>query len=69
MGFLTNSPIGYQLGLIAGGLWAKRYRERAEQKEKAQALIDHYRQNGLADYPYTNAQTNQTYPDHSNYQR
>lgn len=69
MGFLTDSPLAYQLGLIAGGLWAKRYRQRGEQKENAQTAIDRYRQNGLADYPYTNAQTAQTYPNYNEYRR
>lgn len=69
MGFLTDSPLAYQLGLLAGGIWAKRYQERGDQKEKAQSVIDHYRQNGLADYPYTNAQTTQTYPNYNAYRR
>lgn len=67
MGFLNNSPLGYQLGLLAGGLWAKRYLERGEQKQQAQNLINHYTQNGLANYPYTNAQTTQTYPNYNAY--
>ncbi len=34
MGFL-NSDIGYQIGLLAGGLWAERYREKEEDKKQA----------------------------------
>lgn len=69
MGFLNNSPLAYQLGLLAGGLWAKRYKERGEEKALAQNLIDHYTQNGLANTPYTNAQTIPTYPYHNTYQK
>ena len=29
---LLDSDIGYQIGLLAGGLWAERYRERGEEK-------------------------------------
>lgn len=32
MGIL-DSDIGYQIGLLAGGLWAERYRQRGEEKE------------------------------------
>ncbi len=32
MGIL-NSDIGYQIGLLAGGLWAERYRQRGEEKK------------------------------------
>ena len=31
MGIL-NSDIGYQIGLLAGGLWAERYREKGAEK-------------------------------------
>ena len=31
MGIL-DSDIGYQIGLLAGGLWAERYRERGAEK-------------------------------------
>ncbi len=35
MGIL-DSDIGYQIGLLAGGLWAERYRERGEEKNRNQ---------------------------------
>lgn len=69
MGFLTDSPLAYQLGLIAGGIWAKRYQERDDEKKRAQNRIAHYHQTGLSNYPYTNAQTTQTYPNHNDYQK
>lgn len=31
MGIL-DTDIGYQIGLLAGGLWAERYRQRGEEK-------------------------------------
>lgn len=35
MGIL-DSDIGYQIGLLAGGLWAERYRQRGEEKRLAE---------------------------------
>lgn len=33
---LLDSDLGYQIGLLAGGLWAERYRQRGEEKKAQQ---------------------------------
>lgn len=41
---LLNSDIGFRLGQLAGGLWAKDYIERGEAKKEAAAQTAYYDQ-------------------------
>lgn len=34
---ILNNDVGYQLGLLAGGIWAQNYLDRGDQKRAAQA--------------------------------
>lgn len=39
---LLDTDIGYQLGLLAGGIWADNYRQRGEDKARRQQIAEDY---------------------------